>query len=138
MAALMMWFRLAAILTVFVGSCTGLGYLAGWFVRRFALPRWLMVPITILIASIWPAILFADVTYAARQYQPRGPSDPADAPALLVMSAVFVGLPTLFALSVPLAMLGYRLSRRKTLLRSNTAEKIVGREPRKAKAKLKR
>src|SRR6266705_1707036 len=113
METILAWIRLVAVIVIFVGSCTGLGYLSGRWVRRHEWPGWLTLPISVLIALIWPAILFGIAASGARHYQPRSPSDPADAPAMVLFSVIFFGAPALFGLSIPFALIGEWLSGRK-------------------------
>ena len=109
----MVWIRFTVAIAVFVTSCAGLGYLAGLWARRREWPRKASVLMSVAIAFIWPAIVVGAALYGASQYQPRDASDPGDAPAYVLMGAIFVGAPILFVLSLPLALVGASMARRR-------------------------
>jgi hypothetical protein len=108
--------RLAVLIGVFVVSCGGLGYLAGRLVRRRRGRGFLIGALCAAIGLIWPAIIVSWAYYEALHYQRRGPSDPGDAPAMLIASALFAGAPILFLLSLPLAIGGAVIGQRRKSL----------------------
>jgi hypothetical protein len=86
---------------VCVGSCLGMGCLVG---------RKLKTPVVIGVASVgaaivWPALLIVWAVYEARHYRPYRPTDLADAPGLLVMSALYLS-PMLFVISLVSVLVG--------------------------------
>jgi len=123
------WLRLSALIALFAGSCMGLGYLAGYLGRRRAWPTWTIGFASVLIGFLWPVILLVAAMYSARHYERRSASDPGDAPAMLLVSVITVGVPILFALGFPFALGGGLIARRR--FRSlGATEQIVGRERR--------
>ena len=108
--------RLAVLIGVFVVSCGGLGYLAGRLVRGRRGRGFLISALCAAIGLIWPAIIVGWAYYEAFHYQRRGPSDPGDAPGMLIASALFAGAPILFLLSLPLAVGGAVIGQRKKTL----------------------
>jgi hypothetical protein len=101
--------RLATHLIVFAGTCLGMGYLVG---------RKLKAPVIIGLSSVgaavvWPVLLMAFTVYEGRSYTPYGPSDPVDAPGLLVLSMLFVGVPAVFGISLLLVLVGIVIARTK-------------------------
>ena len=110
--------RLVTAAFIFLASCWGMGYFVGRKLRSL---------LAIGLASggaaiVWPVLLIALVVHDGRQYQPHGPSDPVeDAPALLLMSALFVGVPILFVISLLLVSVGIVVARKKRLA-GNPAE----------------
>lgn len=105
--------RLIALIGVFVVSCGGLGYLAGMCLRRSGWPSRVLPLVCVAIAFIWPAALLSFTYYGMTHYQRRDASDPGDAPAMVMAGAIFVGAPILFLLSLPLAIGGASLARRR-------------------------
>lgn len=101
--------RLALILTVYIGSCVGLGYLAGRFARRHDWPCYISKIILIFIALIWPAVIVGTTFCDTSHYQQRYPNDPADSPGYVRMGAVAT-VPVVFAISVLLTHVGITLS----------------------------
>jgi ABC-type spermidine/putrescine transport system permease subunit II len=109
----MNWIPLAIAIIVFVTSCIGLGYLAGFWVRRRSWPGWVSVLMAIAIACLWPAIAVGAVIYTGRRYVVQHPGEVNDAPAMLLVSVIYVGVPFLFSLSLPLALIGSFIARRR-------------------------
>ncbi len=114
--------RLAALIGVFVASCGGLGYLAGRWARRHRWPAFAIGALCVAISLIWPAIIISGAYYGAYHYQRRGPSDPGDAPAMLIASVLFAGAPFLFLVSLPLAIGGAVIGKRRTTPISSIGE----------------
>jgi hypothetical protein len=108
----LVWVRFAAMIAIFVGTCFGLGYLTGYLGRRRAWPGWVIGLISVAIGFMWPAIIVGVAVYGARTYRPRYEGDPADAPAMVLVSAITVGVPLLFAFGFPLALGGVAVARR--------------------------
>jgi hypothetical protein len=108
---ILMWVRLATAIIVFVASCVGLGYLAEFWVRCHRWPRWIAGLISFAIAFLWPVIVVVYIIFDARRYQALHPHD--DAPGMVVASVIFVGAPFLFILSLPLALVGVLIARRR-------------------------
>ena len=108
--------NLTILIGVFVVSCGGLGYLAGRWVRRHRWPPFAIGALCAGISLIWPAIIISWAYYGAYHYQRRGPSDPGDAPGMLIASALFAGAPILFLLSLPLAIGGAVIGQRRKSL----------------------
>jgi hypothetical protein len=107
----MMWVRLATAIIVFVASCIGLGYLAEFWVRRRKWPGLVSVLMSFAIAFVWPVMAVGYTVYDARRYLSMHPHD--DAPGMVVASVIFVGAPLLFILSLPLALIGILIVRRR-------------------------
>lgn len=105
--------NVAILIAVFVVSCGGLGYLAGRWVGRRRGRGFVIGALCAAIGLIWPAIVISWAYYEALHYQRRGPSDPGDAPGMLIASALFAGAPILFLLSLPLAVGGAVIGQRK-------------------------
>jgi hypothetical protein len=101
------------VLILFVGSCFGMGYFIG---RRRAIQQSLLLigVSAVCAAVVWPVLVIAFTVHTGRQYQPRGPSDPVDAPVMLLMSMLFVGGPILFAISLLLVVAGIVIARQKS------------------------
>ena len=106
----MTWVRLTTAAVVFVTSCAGLGYLAELWVLRRRWPGWASGLLSAALAFVWPAIVVGYVIHDARRYQSRHPLD--DAPGMLVVSVIVVGVPVLALLGAPLVRLGASLARR--------------------------
>jgi hypothetical protein len=102
----MIWIRLAVIITVFIGSCFGLGYLAGLSVRRLKWGVLFSSLMSVAIALVWPAIAVWHAINSARVYQFEHPGELNDAPGMVLMSVISVGVPLLFIFSLPLALFG--------------------------------
>ncbi len=107
----MQWIRLAAAIIVFVTSCIGLGYLARSLVLRRKWPGWAGGLMSVAVALTWPAFVAGYTIYDARRCSAAHPHD--DAPAMVVVSVITIGVPLLFLLSLPLAAVGSFLARRK-------------------------
>ena len=114
--------RLAVLIGVFVVSCGGLGYLAGRWVRRHRWPLSAIGALCAAISFIWPAIIIGWAYNEASHYQRRGPSDPGDAPAMLIASVLFAGAPFLFLVSLPIAITGAVIGKRGTTPVSSNRE----------------
>jgi len=110
---MMPWIRFIVAIGIFVLSCGGLGYLAGIWLRRSGWPSKILPLVCVAIAFIWPTALLGFAFYGMTHYQRRDASDPGDAPAMLMASSIFVGAPVLFLLSLPLAIGGASLARRR-------------------------
>ncbi|MET0645403.1 MAG: hypothetical protein ABW208_02215 [Pyrinomonadaceae bacterium] len=113
----MTWVRLTTAAIVFVTSCAGLGYLAELRVLRRKWPGWASGLLSAGLAFVWPVIVAGYVIYDARRYQAQHPDD--DAPGMLVMSVIVVGVPVLALLGAPLVRLGA------VLARSNNAKRAL-------------
>jgi hypothetical protein len=117
----MIWIRLALMIAVFVASSFGLGYLAGLCVRRL---RWAGVAsgiMAVTIACLWPVIGLVWLIYSADQYQRQHPHQINDAPAMVLMSFISVGVPLLFIFGLPLALFGVALARHRYSQTANVA-----------------
>ena len=108
---IIMWARVTTAIVVFVGSCTGLGYLAEFWVRRRGWPSWISSLVPFAIALMWPAIVVCYTIYDARRYLALHPHD--DAPGMVFASVLFVGAPFLFICSLPLAFVGVFIARKR-------------------------
>lgn len=107
----MIWFRLAVAIAIFVGSCVGLGYIAESWVRRREWPGWFTGVMSFAIAFIWPVIVVAYTLFDAGRYHSQHPHD--DAPGMVVASVIWVGAPFLFVCSIPPAVVGAIIARRR-------------------------
>jgi hypothetical protein len=103
--------RLALAVTLFIGSCAGLGYLGERWARRHQWPWYACFLLSPVIALIWPAIMVWITWYGASHYQPRDASDPGDAPVYVLMSAV-IGAPIIFVISHVLTVSGIMVAQR--------------------------
>ena len=103
--------RLAVAIIVFATSCIGLGYLAGFWVRRRRWPGWISVLMAFAISCLWPVIVVGYVIYTGNLYSAQHPGD--DAPAMLFVSVICVVVPVLFFLGLPLAVIGSLIARRR-------------------------
>jgi F0F1-type ATP synthase membrane subunit c/vacuolar-type H+-ATPase subunit K len=109
----MVWIRLAATVTVFVTSCVGLGYLAGFWVRRRNWPVWVGGLMSFAIGCLWPAIAIGSVIYTGRRYVAEHPGEVNDAPAMVLMGVMTV-TPFIFAIGLSLALIGSHIARRRS------------------------
>jgi hypothetical protein len=103
---------LVIVLTVFVASCIGLGYLAEVWLHRWKWPRWSGGFMAFLIACFWPVIIVAYVIYTGAQYTAEHPGEVNDAPAMVLMGVISIS-PFIFLGSLSLALLGLYIARRK-------------------------
>lgn len=97
-----MWIPWTTAIIVFVISCVGLAYMAGFWLRRRKCSGWLNVLLSFAIALLWPVIMVVYIIYDARRYSALHPDD--DAPAMVVVSVIFVGAPLLFVIGLLLAL----------------------------------
>ena len=103
--------RLALAVALFIGTCTGLGYLAERWSQRHKWPWYASYLLSTVIALIWPAFMLWVTWYGARHYQRLDASDPGDAPVYVFMGAIFVA-PVVFVISLVLAVGGIMLAQR--------------------------
>ncbi len=116
------------ILAAFVASCVGLGFAAGYVARHRAWKGWTIGVGSTGVGLLWPVGLFVIFFLTTGPCKPRGPSDPCDGPAMLLMS-IIVMTPLVFLVSFLLALGGAFIAWRRFRPRHDT-EQIVGREPR--------
>src|SRR5262245_7986925 len=103
----MLW---PSVIILLVTWCVGLGYLAGVLARRRAWPLAARILLCAAIASVGPAVLVGDALYGAATYQRLDENDIGDAPAYVLIGSVIVG-GFIFALSLPLALVGMLIAR---------------------------
>ena len=104
--------KLVTLLTLFVSSCVGLGYLAASWVKRGNYSNWATGGLITIIASFWPMITLKYIHYTAQEYVRQHPHEVNDGPAMVWVSMLFVGAPTLFIVSLFLALLGVAILKR--------------------------
>ena len=104
---------LATVITVFVASCIGLGYLAEVCVRRRKWPRWFAGVMALLIACLWPVTAFAYVIYTGNRYIAEHAGEVNDAPAMVLMGLISIS-PFIFLGGLSLALVGLYMGRRKS------------------------
>jgi len=104
--------RLALILTVYVGSCVGFGYLAGRFARQHNWPCYTRRILTVFIALIWPAVIVCTTFCDTSHYQRRNANDPGDSPGYVRLGAI-AAAPVVFIMSVLLTHCGINLSQQR-------------------------
>jgi hypothetical protein len=107
----MAWLRLAVASIVFVTSCGGLGYLAGFCVCWRKWPRWVGGLMSFGIACLWPALAGGSVIYTGRHYVAEHPGEVNDAPAMVLMGVISIS-PLIFLVSLALALIGLHIARR--------------------------
>ena len=105
---------------VFVTSCFGLGYLVGILVHRRRWSGWMSGLMSVAVALLWPALVIGVAVYGGRHYQRQSPSDPADAPAYVLMGVFLFAAPLLFVFSLVLALVGSHIAGRKHLDRERS------------------
>jgi hypothetical protein len=104
---------IAIMLTGFVVSCIGLGYLAEVWRRRWKWPKWLGGVMMFLIGCLWPVILVAYVIYTGNRYIAQHPGEVNDAPPMVLMGVITIS-PFIFLAGLSLGLLGLFMARRKT------------------------
>jgi heme/copper-type cytochrome/quinol oxidase subunit 2 len=107
----MAWIRLATLITIFVTSCIGLGFLAECWIRRHKWRGWVTGLMSVVVALVWPVFVVVYSMYDARQYLLQHPGD--DAPGMFFVSLIYVGVPFLFFFGLPLALCGVAFARRR-------------------------
>lgn len=75
------------------------------FVRLVALPA---------VLIMWTVAWFITLMWLAGSYESRGPEDPGDAPAMLTMSLLMLGLVVVLPASALACRLGYRSRRQRS------------------------
>lgn len=108
----MNWIPLAIAIIVFVASCIGLGYLAGFWVRRLKWSGWVSGLMAFAIASLWPAIAVGFVLYTGSRYAAQHPGEVNDAPAMVLMGVLQVS-PFIFFFGLSFAATGIEIARRR-------------------------
>src|SRR5262245_37716645 len=104
--------RLVTAVIIFVGSCFGTGYFLG---RKFIQKSFVTIGLSSACAAIvWPVLLIAWAVHEGSQYHPTDPGDPSDAPAMLLMSVLFVVVPISFVISLLLILVGIVMARQNT------------------------
>jgi len=119
--SIMAWVGWSVAIIVFVASSAGLGYWAGVLARRRAWSRLAGILMSAVIAFIWPAVIIGDAFYGAVTYQRHDATDPADAPAYVLIGSILVS-GVLFGLSFPLALVGVHTARRESGRRKSSAK----------------
>ncbi|HZT61280.1 MAG TPA: hypothetical protein VFA21_21920 [Pyrinomonadaceae bacterium] len=109
----MSWIPLAAAIIVLVTSCTGLGYLAGFWTRRRRWPAWAGVLLAFAVACLWPAVAAATVIYNGSRYAAEHPGEVSDVQGMAFMGLIFL-IPFLFIIGLSLALVGLFIARRRT------------------------
>ena len=112
-----LWIRLTVAVVTFVTTCLGVGWLAGYIVRRNGWPGWLLALLVIASAFLWPVVVVLYTLHDARRYLLEHPHD--DAPGMVVVSVVYVGAPFLFFAGLLPIFAGVALARRKKSLRGD-------------------
>ena len=67
---------------------------------------------SVAIACLWPAITVGYVIYTGRRYVAEHPGEVNDAPAMVLMSVIYVS-PIIFLISLLLAHIGSSIADRK-------------------------
>ena len=111
------WIRLTVAIVIFLTTCIGLGWLAGFIVRRYDWPGWLLALLVIAGACLWPVAVVLYTIHDARGYLLEHPHD--DAPGMVVVSVIYVGAPFLFFAGLLPIFTGVAIARRKTSRRVN-------------------
>jgi hypothetical protein len=109
----MNWTPLAILIAFFVSTCTGLGYLAGYLVRRLKWPWLVNVLAALAISCLCPLIVVIAVIYDGGRYAAQHPGEVNDAPAMMLFSVVYVVVPPLFFLGLPLSLIGSLIASRR-------------------------
>ena len=109
----MNWTPLAILIAFFVSTCVGLGYLAGYLVRRLKWPRWVNVPAALAISCLPPVIVIIAVIYDGSRYAAQHPGEVNDAMGMMLFSVFFVVVPPLFFLGLPLALISSFIASRR-------------------------
>ena len=117
----MKWIPLAIVIIVSVTSCIGLGYLAGFLVRRRGWPGWSEGVIAFAIAGLWPVIAAGSVLYTGSRYVAQHPGEVNDAPAMVLMGVIHV-TPFIFFFGLSFVVLGLCIARRGVGRQSNETE----------------
>jgi Zn-dependent protease len=96
--------RFPVAVIVFSAGGIGLSYLANYWVRHRKRPDWVGYLISFAIALLWTASVIGYILYDAARYSSQHPHD--DAPGMVVMSVMTVGIPLFFFFGLFLAFLG--------------------------------
>jgi hypothetical protein len=107
----MNWIPFAIAVIVFVMSCVGLGYLAGFLVRRRGWPGWVLGLMVFAIACIWPVMAVGFVLYTGGRYAAQHPGEVNDAPAMVLMGVIQVS-PYIFFFGLSFTVVGLCIARR--------------------------
>jgi hypothetical protein len=93
------------LLAAFIGSCVGLGFVAGFLAPRRKWRGWTIGIGATAVALIWPVVMFVTFLLVTGPCKPRSSSDPCDGPAMLMMSIIVI-IPAVFMTSFVLALCG--------------------------------
>jgi len=94
------------LLVAFLGSCVGLGFVAGYCARRRAWSAWTIGLGSAGVGLLWPIAVLAIFLLTSGNCVPQSASDPCDGPAMLMSAIVTVVIPLLFIIGFILSLSG--------------------------------